>query len=127
MKPFAILTAGALAGPVTIELLGYHVPVLSAALSLAGVVLASLIAPPPTRPLSIIQRVALVALLSILMLAIVITDPERSILMTTCWAIGLGYAGLPIIAKIRNAILGRADGLVNPLSTTLKDSENVDL
>jgi hypothetical protein len=126
VKPFVILTAGALAGPVTVELLGYHVPVLSAALSLIGVILASMIAPPPVRPLSAVQRVALVALLSILMLAIVITDPSRSILMTTCWAIGLGYAGLPIIAKIRNAILGRADELIDPLSQS-KDVTDVDL
>jgi hypothetical protein len=105
VKPFLIYAAAASAGPVMVDVLGYDVSVFSAGLSIIGVVLATVIAPPPA--LSMVQRVALTALLVILMLALVISDPSRSPLMSTCWAIGIGYTGLPIIQSISTAIRGR--------------------
>lgn len=105
-KPLLIYAAAAAsAGPVMVDVLGYDVPVLSAGLSVIGVVLATIIAPPPE--LSMVQRVALTALLVILMLALVISDPSRSPVMSTCWAIGIGYTGLPIIQSISTLIRGR--------------------
>lgn len=104
-KPFLIYAIAASAGPVVVNVLGYDVPVLSAGLSVVGVVLATVIAPPPA--LSMVRRVALTILLVLLMLALVISDPSRSPIMSTCWAIGIGYTGLPIIETIAKAIRGR--------------------
>lgn len=92
------------AAPVMVNVLGYDVPVLTAILSIAGVILASMIAPPPSRQLTRTQTIALVALLCVLVLCLVISDPSRSLLLSTCWAIGIGYAGLPIIQMIRDRI-----------------------
>lgn len=109
MKPYAIYIAAASAGPVTIDVLGYDLPVLSAIISVLGVVLASMIAPPP--PLSLVKKIALTALLVILMLALVISDPTRSPLLSTAWAIGIGYTGLPIIQAISDRIFNRSGEL----------------
>lgn len=109
MKFSLIYAAAASAGPVVVNVLGYDVPVLSAGLSVVGVVLATVIAPPPA--LSMVRRVALTILLALLMLAVVISDPTRSPIMSTCWAIGIGYTGLPIIETIAKAIRGRANEL----------------
>lgn len=105
MKFTLIYAAAASVGPVMVDVLGYDVPVLSAGLSVVGVVLATVIAPPPA--LSMAQRAALTVLLAILMLALVISDPTRSPIMSTCWAIGIGYTGLPIIQSISTLIRGR--------------------
>ncbi len=102
--------AAAASGPVMINILGYNVPALAALLSIAGVILASMIAPPPTRRLSRVQKGALVALLCIFVLGLLISDPNRSLIVSTCWAIGVGYAGLPIIQAIRDRVLPQADG-----------------
>lgn len=110
MKPYLIYMAAAAIGPVTIDVLGYDLPVLSAIISSLGVVLASLIAPPP--PLSLVKKVALICLLVILMLALVISDPTRSPLLSTAWAIGIGYTGLPIIQAISDRIFNRSSQLI---------------
>lgn len=108
---------GALAGPVAINLLGYDVPILAALLSVVGVILASIIAPPPPRPLTMVQRIALTALLCILMLGLVVSDPERSLLLTTCWAAGIGYTGLPLINEIQRRIFARTGELTGDADT----------
>jgi hypothetical protein len=113
-KAHATSAAASAVGPVVINLLGYDVPVLAALASIAGVILASLIAPPPPRRLALWQRIALVLLLCILMLGLVITDPERSILVTTCWAIGIGFTGLPLIEEIQRRIFNRTSELTGP-------------
>ena len=102
MKLLPFLAAASI-GPVMVNVLGYDVPVLSALLSVAGVILASLIAKPP--PLKWWQRAALIGLLCILVLALVISDPTRSLMVSTCWAIGIGYSGLPIIQAITGRVL----------------------
>lgn len=106
--------AAAASGPVMVNVLGYDVPALAALLSIAGVILASMIAPPPSRQLSRWQTVALVALLCILVLGLVISDPHRSLLVSTCWAIAIGYAGLPIIQAIRDRIFPQVSDLAGP-------------
>lgn len=109
MAKGATMIAAATAGPVMVNVLGYDVPVLAALFSLAGVTLASLIAPPP--PLVRWQKVALIALLCLLVLVLVISDPERSLIVSTCWAIGIGYTGLPIIQAIQDRIFPRVADL----------------
>ncbi len=109
----AVATAiAATAGPVMINVLGYDVPALAALLSLAGVILASMIAPPP--PLGRTQKIALTALLCILVLGLVINDPGRSLIVSTCWAIGIGYSGLPIIQAIQSRVFPQAAALASP-------------
>jgi len=116
--------AAAASGPVMVNLLGYPVPVLAALLSVLGVILASLIAPPPPRPLARWQMVALVTLLCILVVGLVITDPDRSLVVSTCWAIGIGYTGLPIIQAIQERIFPRVADLAGPPSATGDSNEN---
>lgn len=119
MKPYLIYMAAAAIGPVTIDVLGYDLPVLSAIISTLGVVLASLIAPPP--PLSLVKKIALICLLVLLMLALVISDPTRSPLLSTAWAIGIGYTGLPIIQAISDRIFQR-NGELTGLPSLDRDS-----
>lgn len=113
-------------GPVTLNLLGYDLPVLSALLSLGGVVLASLIAPPPERHLSRIQRVALVALLCLIVLGLVISDPTRSVIVSTCWSIGIGYTGLPLISEIQRRIFPRTGELLSPAPISAQEEQTDD-
>lgn len=122
MKPYLIYAAAAAVGPVTIDVLGYDLPVLSAIISVLGVVLASMIAPPP--PFSWPKKIALTALLVLLMLALVISDPTRSPLLSTAWAIGIGYTGLPIIQAISDRIFARTADLTG--MPTLNDDSHED-
>lgn len=101
--------AAAASGPVLVNVLGYPFPALAALFSVAGVILASLIAPPPPRALSRGQTAALVTLLCILVVALAATDPHRSLVVSTCWAIGIGYTGLPLIQSIQERILRAVD------------------
>lgn len=118
-KPALIYAVAATTGPMTVDLLGYQLPLLSAGLSVLGVVLATVISPPPA--LSMLQRVALTALLVVLMLALVISDPARSPIMSTCWAIGIGYTGLPIIEAIGRWVRGRTGELTGEAQTSAND------
>ncbi len=113
--------AAAASGPVMVNLLGYQVPALAALLSVAGVILASLIAPPPPRPLARWQMAALVALLCLLVLGLVISDPDRSLVVSTCWAIGIGYTGLPLIQAIQERVFPHAADLAAEPSETGAD------
>jgi hypothetical protein len=121
VKPFLIYAAAAAAGPVMVDVLGYQLPLLSAGLSVLGVVLATIISPPPA--LSMLQRVALTGLLVLLMLALVISDPARSPIMNTCWAIGIGYTGLPIIEAIGRWVRGRTGDLTGEPSSPEHDPD----
>lgn len=123
MSRFDASYAAATAAPVTIGLLGYDVPVLAAIASLIAVILASFIAPPPPRPLRPFQRAALLGLLCLLMLGLVIADPHRSILLTTCWAIGIGFTGLPLIEEIQRRIFARTGELTGTPATPKDDSD----
>lgn len=98
-------------GPAVVTLFGTDVPVLALCLSVAGLVLARVIAPPPLRKLSRVQEVALTLLLLIVLFLVVSGElsfcnltsmlrdaecPTRPLGpgMATVWGIGLGFSGL---------------------------------
>jgi hypothetical protein len=120
MKLPGLYFAAASAAPVMINVLGYNLPVLASILSVVCVALASFIAPAPK--LSWLKRTALVTLLSIILLALAISDPLRNPLMSTCWAIGIGYSGMPIIQKISERVKAALGTLLN-----VKEEETPDV
>lgn len=98
-------------GPAIITIFGTDVPVLALFLSVAGLILARFIAPPPLRKLSRKQEFALTALL--LIIVFLLTTGQLSacslkslLVSTNCpteplgagiatvWGIGLGFSGL---------------------------------
>lgn len=97
-------------GPATVTLLGYDLPVLSAILGVAGVVLALALAPPPKRPLTGGQGWALRIVLVLLTLALIIYD-EKTPLISLGWAIGLGFSGYTVIELLGSMIPGRLRAL----------------
>ena len=120
MSKLALLAVAAV-GPVMINILGYDVPVLASLISVICVALASLIAPPP--PLGRVQKILLIALLCVFVVALAISDPTRSLIVSTCWAIGIGYTGLPIIQAIQSRIFPN----VAALSGGLPESDPHDI
>lgn len=110
------LTAGAAlaapsVGPAIVTLFGSDIPVLALALSVAGLVLARVIAPPPLRKLTRTQEIALTLLLLLVLFLIVTgqlsTCSLKALLVdtecpadplgpgiATVWGIGLGFSGL---------------------------------
>lgn len=109
--PAATALAAPSVGPAIVTLFGTDVPVLALGLSVAGLILARVIAPPPLRKLTRIQEWALTALL-LLVLFLIITGQlsacslKAMLVDTTCpaeplgagmaavWGIGLGFSGL---------------------------------
>lgn len=98
-------------GPAVVTLFGTDVPVLALMLSVAGLILARVIAPPPLRKLSRVQEVVLTLLLLIVLFLVVAGELSlcsfKSLLidtscpsvplgpgMATVWGIGLGFSGL---------------------------------
>lgn len=98
-------------GPAIVTVFGTDVPVLALCLSVAGLVLARVIAPPPLRKLTAVQEVCLTLLL--LLVVFLLTTGELSACsvksiftggscpavplgpgMATVWGIGLGFSGL---------------------------------
>ena len=95
-------------GPAIITLFGLDVPVLSLALSLAGMFLARFIAPSPVRKLSRPQEIALTALLAIILLLLVsgrFGGGPMGEGMAVMWGIGLGFSGLLVIETIGTRIM----------------------
>jgi hypothetical protein len=123
MKHVVALSASS--GPVVVKVLGYDVPVLAAGVSVVVVILASLLdKSAPTRSLSNVEHAALITILCILMVALVITDPTRSLVMSTAWAVGVGYTGLPIIQAIRNRVFPQAGNLAGGEASQINASES---
>lgn len=98
-------------GPAIITIFGTDVPVLALGLSVAGLVLARVIAPPPLRKLSRKQEFALTLLLLIVLFLVITGQLSGCSLksqlvardcpaeplgagMATVWGIGLGFSGL---------------------------------
>lgn len=98
-------------GPAVVTLFGTDVPVLALGLSVAGLILARVIAPPPLRKLTRTQEVCLTLLLLLVLFLIITgqlstcslktllvdTDCPAEPLgpgMATVWGIGLGFSGL---------------------------------
>lgn len=88
-------------GPAIVTLFGVEVPVLAVALSIAGLLLARFIAPPPLRKLTRWQERALTLLLMILLFLIVTGQfgdgKPLGAGMAVIWGVGLGFSGLMVI------------------------------
>ncbi len=101
MKTAAVAVAAPAIGPAIITVFGVHVPVLALALSVAGLLLARYIAPPPLRKLTLWQERALTALLIILLFMVVTgqfgNGEPLGAGMAVMLGIGLGFSGLLII------------------------------
>lgn len=85
-------------GPALVTLFGIDVPIMALCLSVAGLILARVVAPPPLRKLSRVQEVSLTLLLLVVLFLIVTGelgggDPLGPG-MATVWGIGLGFSGL---------------------------------
>lgn len=109
-------------GPAIITIFGQDVPVLALGLSVCGLILARMIAPPPLRKLSGMQEVALTCLLLIVLFLIVTgqlfgSGEPMGAGMAVIWSVGLGFSGLLVIeffgqrvmAMLR-VIFGKTDG-----------------
>lgn len=104
MKPLvggAVMIAAPSFGPALITIFGTETPVLALGLSIAALLLARWIAPPPLRKLTRTQQVALTMLLVIfLFLAVTGNMPligggkPMGVGMAVVWGAGLGFSGL---------------------------------
>lgn len=85
-------------GPAIVTVFGIDVPIMALCLSVAGLVLARVVAPPPLRKLSRVQEVALTLLLLVVLFLIVTGEiggnGPLGPGMATVWGIGLGFSGL---------------------------------
>jgi hypothetical protein len=105
VKPGAVVVAAAPSiGPAVVTIAGIDVPVLALGLSIATLVLARWIAPPPLRKLSRDQQYALTAILMILLFVIVTghapllgDGKPLGVGMAVVWGIGLGFSGLMVV------------------------------
>jgi hypothetical protein len=110
-KSAAIVAAPSL-GPAVITILGESIPLMAMGLSIAGLILARLVAPPPKLPMSRHRAVALTALLCVIDAAAVITmQPGAGMAVAT--GVGLGFSGMLAVqffgdrvGLILNAIAG---------------------
>lgn len=100
----AVIIAAPSFGPVAVTIFGVEVPILATVLSIAALLLARWIAPPPLRTLTGQQQVALTLLLLIfLFLAVTGQLPllgDGKPLgpgMSVIWGAGLGFSGLLVV------------------------------
>lgn len=97
MKAAAAIIAPSI-GPTIVTLFGTDIPVMAFGLSVAGLILARVVAPPPLRKLTRVQEVALTLLLLVLLFLIVTghlgTGEPLGAGMAAVWGIGLGFSGL---------------------------------
>jgi hypothetical protein len=114
--PAATALAAPSVGPAIITLFGTNVPVLALGLSVAGLVLARVIAPPPLRKLTRLQEVALTLLLLVVLFLIVTGklfgggEPLEAG-MATVWGIGLGFSGLLAIEFFGQRVMAMMNAL----------------
>lgn len=99
-------------GPAVITFFGTDVPVLALALSVAGLVLARFIAPPPLRKLTRFQEIVLTCLLLVILFPIVTGDlfgagEPIGPGMATVWGVGLGFSGLLAVEFFGARVLSR--------------------
>lgn len=88
-------------GPAVVTVLGTQIPVLALSLSIAALLLARWIAPPPLRKLTREQQFALTLLLLIFLflavtgnMPLVGTGEPMGVGMAVVWGAGLGFSGL---------------------------------
>lgn len=99
MKSAVAAAAAPTFGPAVVVLFGIDVPVVGLGLSILGLLLARLIAPPPLRKLNARQEVALTVLLMIVLFLIVTgqlfgSGEPLGAGMAVIWGVGLGFSGL---------------------------------
>lgn len=100
----AITVAAPSIGPAVVTVFGTDVPILALALSMASLLLARYIAPPPLRKLTRKQNVALTLLLLVFVFLIVtgqmpiVGDGHPvGVGMAVVWGAGLGLSGLVVV------------------------------
>lgn len=120
------LAAAPSVGPAIITIFGTDVPILALILSVAGLMLARVIAPPPLRKLTRLQEAALTTLLIVVLFLIVTGqlgggEPLEAG-MATVWGIGLGFSGLLAIEffgqrvmAMLHAIFGKSQPPSDPI------------
>ncbi|HEX8579908.1 MAG TPA: hypothetical protein VF655_09985 [Allosphingosinicella sp.] len=108
-------------GPALVTLFGVDVPILALGLSIGGLILARMIAPPPLRKLTGRQEIALTVLLLIVLFLIVtgqmpfLGGKPLGAGMSVIWGVGLGFSGLlaieffgqRVMAMLRAALEGK--------------------
>lgn len=108
-------------GPAIVTLFGVDIPIIGLGLSVCGLLLARMIAPPPLRKLNRRQEIALTVLLLILLFLIVTgqlfgSGKPIGAGMAVIWGVGLGFSGLlaieffgqRVIAMLR-VLLGKTE------------------
>lgn len=97
----ALVVAAPSIGPAVITVFGQDVPVLALGLSIASLLLARWVAPPPLRKLTREQQIALTLLLMIFLfmavtgnMPLVGTGQPMGVGMAVVWGAGLGFSGL---------------------------------
>lgn len=97
----AVVVAAPSFGPAAVSLFGTEIPILALGLSIAALLLARWVAPPPLRKLTRMQQAALTLLLLIFLFLIVtgniplIGDGKPiGVGMAVVWGAGLGFSGL---------------------------------
>lgn len=103
-------------GPAIVTLFGTDVPVLALGLSVAGLVLARVIAPPPLRKLTRVQEFSLTLLLLVILFLIVTGQlfgggKPLEAGMATVWGIGLGFSGLLAIEFFGQRVMAMLNAL----------------
>jgi hypothetical protein len=97
-------------GPAIVTVFGIHVPVMALALSVAGLILARVVAPPPLRKLTIVQEVCLTLLLLVVLFLIVTGEIGSGSPLgpgfAAVWGIGLGFSGLLVIEFFGDRVIG---------------------
>jgi hypothetical protein len=104
VKPLAggvVAIAAPSFGPAIISVFGTEIPILALSLSIAALLLARWIAPPPLRKLNREQQIALTLLLLIFLflavtgnMPVVGTGHPLGVGMAVVWGAGLGFSGL---------------------------------
>lgn len=87
-------------GPAVVTIFGMDVPILAFSISLVTLLLARVVAPPPTRRLSRKEDVALTVLLCIVLLLAVtgeITGKPMGVGQSFLWAVGLAFSGIFVL------------------------------
>mgnify|MGYP005994725775 CR=1 FL=1 len=90
--------------PMVFSLLGFSVPVVTAALAFVGVMLARPLSPRGDPPLSL-AKTALVTVLLALIATVWVIDSHPGLLFTLIVSIGLGFAGFSVIELIGAQLL----------------------
>lgn len=96
-------------GPAIVTIFGIDVPIMALFLSVAGLVLSRVVAPPPLRKLTALQEVSLTMLLLVVLFLIVTGEigggEPLGAGMATVWGIGLGFSGLLVVEFFGDRVL----------------------